>query len=218
MASFGAPERVPNYGETPLDDEGRIPHEFAMQVAQDLKARLSPACERIEIAGSLRRKRPTVKDIELVYIPKVESISNLIGEPIVHRNFLEELLDHLLNCDYTVRVNSEDVLVSGGVFEKRSSKDGRFTYGENNKLLIHKPTRIPVDVFAAKHVNWGMTLLVRTGSAGFNKRVMTRFQQLRMQGHAYAGVSTTDGEVDCPDEEIIFKLLGWEFMLPEERS
>ena len=42
----------------------------ALQIAEKVKALLEPHCERIEIAGSIRRKKPLVKDIEIVAIPK----------------------------------------------------------------------------------------------------------------------------------------------------
>ncbi|MCF8272975.1 MAG: hypothetical protein K9I95_04005 [Flavobacteriaceae bacterium] len=42
----------------------------ALEIAEKTKALLAPHCERIEIAGSIRRKKPFVKDIEIVVIPK----------------------------------------------------------------------------------------------------------------------------------------------------
>ena len=44
--------------------------EIALEIAERVKALLAPHCERIEIAGSIRRKKPEVKDIEIVAIPK----------------------------------------------------------------------------------------------------------------------------------------------------
>jgi DNA polymerase/3'-5' exonuclease PolX len=44
--------------------------EKALEIAERTKELLTPYCERIEIAGSIRRKKPEVKDIELVAIPK----------------------------------------------------------------------------------------------------------------------------------------------------
>ena len=43
--------------------------EQALEIAEKVKALLAPHCERIEIAGSIRRKKPDVKDIEIVAIP-----------------------------------------------------------------------------------------------------------------------------------------------------
>lgn len=42
----------------------------ALEIAERVKALLAPHCDRIEIAGSIRRKKPRVKDIEIVAIPK----------------------------------------------------------------------------------------------------------------------------------------------------
>ena len=42
----------------------------ALIIAEKIKAELKPFCERIEIAGSIRRKKEFVKDIEIVCIAK----------------------------------------------------------------------------------------------------------------------------------------------------
>jgi DNA polymerase (family 10) len=42
----------------------------ATAIAERVKAQLAPHCARIEIAGSIRRRKPTVGDIEIVAIPK----------------------------------------------------------------------------------------------------------------------------------------------------
>ena len=49
--------------------------------------------------------------------------------------------------------------------------------------------------------------------------MMARFRELGMRGHAYGGVTDQDGnEIECPDEETVFRLLGWSWMPPERRS
>jgi len=48
---------------------------YATEMANRLVALLEPYCERIAVAGSIRRKRPEVKDIDLVIIPN--SLSGL---------------------------------------------------------------------------------------------------------------------------------------------
>lgn len=42
----------------------------AKHIADQLVQEMAPHCERIEIAGSIRRQKPEVKDIEIVCIPK----------------------------------------------------------------------------------------------------------------------------------------------------
>ncbi len=41
----------------------------AMTIAEEVVRRLSPYCERIEVAGSVRRHKPTVNDLDFVLIP-----------------------------------------------------------------------------------------------------------------------------------------------------
>jgi len=48
----------------------KTPYQEARQKADALAAILAPHCERIEIAGSIRREKPEVGDIEIVCIPK----------------------------------------------------------------------------------------------------------------------------------------------------
>ncbi len=43
--------------------------ERAQRIAEAVVKRLSPYCSRIEVAGSVRRKKTTVKDIDFVLIP-----------------------------------------------------------------------------------------------------------------------------------------------------
>ncbi len=58
--------------------QGKIALERAQKVADAVVKRLSPHCQRIEIAGSIRRKKPWVNDIDLILIPK--DLWNLHGE------------------------------------------------------------------------------------------------------------------------------------------
>lgn len=43
--------------------------ERAQKIAKEVVEQLRPCCSKIEIAGSIRRQKPTVKDIDLVLIP-----------------------------------------------------------------------------------------------------------------------------------------------------
>ena len=44
--------------------------EGAQKIADEVIGRLSPYCQKIEVAGSIRRRKPQVRDIDLVLIPK----------------------------------------------------------------------------------------------------------------------------------------------------
>jgi len=183
----------------------RWPLEVAQGIADRLAARLQPCCWRIQVAGSTRRRRPTVGDIELLCIPRVEKYRNLLGEET-------GTLD-LLDCEL------QGWLLAGYLDYRRNRNGQRIGYGPLNKYLTHVPTGMPVDVFCTTGENWGMALLVRTGPAAFNVKVMSRLRVLGMRGHAYGGITDADGkEVSCPDEETVFRHLGWPYLQPEERS
>ena len=84
---------------------------------------------------------------------------------------------------------------------------------------MHLSSGIPLDLFSTDERNFGMSWVVRTGPADFNKRMMLRFLQLHMKGHAYGGVTSSSGEeIDCPDEETVFRNLGWPYIPPEGRK
>lgn len=54
--------------------EKRCPYTEAYAIASNVLEQLRPHCERIEIAGSIRRKKALVGDIEIVAIPKPYSV------------------------------------------------------------------------------------------------------------------------------------------------
>ena len=65
----------------------------AQTIAEGIKSQLAPYCERIEIAGSIRRQRPEVKDIDLVLIPNnqgqlIYQLMQMMGAPKLAGNKL----------------------------------------------------------------------------------------------------------------------------------
>jgi len=161
----------------------------AKVIAEELISLLSPACNRIVIAGSIRRQKPDVGDIELLVIPRA--------------NYLDKMLDKLMMQN---------------ILAMRLNKRGSRTYGPKNKLMVHLPSGMAVDIFSATEENWGMALFVRTGPKEWNIKAMSRFRQLGMQGHAYGGVTLVSGiPFECPTESIVFNLLGWPYTPPEKR-
>jgi DNA polymerase/3'-5' exonuclease PolX len=60
-------------------DEG-MPLEYAREMAGALVEILAPACERIEIAGSVQRQKSKPNDIEIVCEPKLTDLCDLACE------------------------------------------------------------------------------------------------------------------------------------------
>lgn len=74
----------------------------ARAIAERLIERLSPSCERIEVAGSVRRQQPFVHDIELVAVPRFEETEpDLFGSPTNRRSLVDGALVGLgeFNCN-----------------------------------------------------------------------------------------------------------------------
>ncbi len=48
---------------------GKIALERAEKIAEAIVKRLAPYCKKIEVAGSVRRRKPQVRDIDIVLLP-----------------------------------------------------------------------------------------------------------------------------------------------------
>ena len=177
--------------------------EDAEAAAGRLRDALAPYCERIEVAGSIRRRRPDVGDVELLCIPRPGQTETLFG---VVESGTDKLTVALLT------------MIGKGELAYRLNARGQRVFGPKNKLLTDVASGIPLDVFSTEAGCWGMALVVRTGPAGFCKAFMQRFRALGMAGHAYGGVEDADGNLlDCPEEQDVFDLLAWPWLPPEDR-
>jgi DNA polymerase (family X) len=178
---------------------GRLKMELikAREIAEELKRSLGPACERIEIAGSIRRQKPDVGDIELLIIPKY---GGLMGE--VNR-LDQEIVDLML----------------GRVLDYRLNKLGRRVYGPKNKLMVHVPSGVGVDIFSTDELCWHVSLVVRTGGKVTNQRIAMAAIKKGWHLQAYgAGFSTPDGDVVCKSERDVFEAVGLPYLPPERRE
>lgn len=80
----------------------------ADQIAENVKSELAPYCYRIEIAGSIRRRRPEVKDIEIVAIPKPYETGLFENGIAAIVNRWEKVRGEL-PCKYTQRILPEGI-------------------------------------------------------------------------------------------------------------
>lgn len=178
-----------------------FPDIFAREIAEDLVSELSGFCDRIEIAGSLRRRKQAVNDIDLVVIPKFIHAQDetLFGEP-VQENLLEKKLTQL--C-----------LIGQLDLEANGSKIKRF-------LKTVDGDTIPVDIYIASEQTWWTLLLIRTGSRNHNIKLAKRAMDLHMHLKADGSGLLTPGGTLIPihTEEEIFRHLGLAYRPPEERE
>lgn len=188
-------------------DRQRWPLEEAASVANEILAQFTPATERVAIAGSVRRQKSTVGDIELLYVPKF----SVLPKP-----------DDLFT---TERVNLAEIVVanllSRGVLAKRKNSLGQESWGHKNKFAVHCQTGIPVDLFATIEENWWVSLVIRTGSKEMNLRLTTEARTRHRTLNAYgAGVTiwATGEIVPAHSEEEVFELCGVPYLVPERRT
>lgn len=187
-----------------------LPFGRALVKAQALTYLLSDACERIEIAGSLRRLKAEVHDIEIVAVPKWEVTAgdDLWGTP-VEIDLLEDKLAGLRSIG-TLRLRDVEAHKADGSVEI-THRDG-----DSYKALEYEG--IPVDLFIVRPpAEWGVIFAIRTGPGDWNQRLVTDCQKyLRRveKGRVYRGGQY----VPCPEEEDFFAAIGQDYLPPNERS
>jgi len=166
----------------------------AREIAEEIMALLVGSCDRKEIAGSIRRRKPDVGDIEILCIPRFEGGADSLDRRV------QGLMLH-------------------GVLALRLNKLGRKTYGPKNKLLLHVPSGIGVDIFSTTEECWPVSLVVRTGGKMTNKEIAYRALERGMSFHAYGrGFTQADGsELICQSEAAVFKAVGLAYLEPWER-
>jgi len=114
---------------------GKIDLAAAETLAQDIITLVSPAMDRAEVAGSIRRRKPVVGDIEIVGIPADR-----------------ERLIKLLSC--TGMHIKPGV---PGVVQWTPKSDAKY-------LRVHLSVGVNLDFFLGTPENWGGLFLMRTGS------------------------------------------------------
>lgn len=165
----------------------------AIAAAEAFKALFAGMYDRWIVAGSVRRRKPEVADIEHVIISG--------------RVFNE--MDQMLPV--------EGLFPEPGVLTKAIYPNGTTRWGDKYRGVVYGGFRH--EVFRATHDNFGCILTIRTGPAEFSERMVT---QLRDAGNfrqqdGYI-VSQHNGErLSVPSEEEFFRLCGCQWIQPEDR-
>lgn len=185
-------------------DKKRFPNALAAGVAAAICSRLEPACERIIVAGSLRRNRPLVGDVEIVYISKWES-----------RPSPDDMFSTTETCLVTEIILA---LENRHVLERRKNSRGSVMFGPKNKLMRHIPTGLPVDFFATTIENWWNYLVCRTGPAESNIRIAAAAKSKGWQWNPYGAGFSKGEQVEIMNSEAdVFSFVGLPFLNPEQR-
>ena len=166
-------------------------------------------CEKVEIAGSIRRGKPKVHDIEIVAMPKYK-----IEKEVLLDGVREKQVNQL-------HLRMTSMLQSGKVTSDRQRRDKhRDPFGERYYRVNYNVVdlKIPIDLFVViPPAQWGTQLLIRTGCAEFRHWVVSRRidQGLRFKdGHLEKNGSV----IDTPTEESVFEALDLMYVPPERRE
>ena len=154
---------------------GTMELDQAKTIAAALVAELEPYCQKVMVAGSIRRQRPGVNDIDIVLIPANQG---------------------------RLAVKLHELGMLGG-----------------SKLLRAFYHGAPVDLYLATEETFPMLLLVRTGSAAFNRDLAIRAKQMGLHFSAAGqGILKNGVRVAWQSEEGILAALGLPFIPPEKRE
>ena len=138
-----------------------ISRSVAQAVADELLEVLGSACERIVVAGSLRRGAAEVKDVELVALPRMGV--DLLGQPRPD------------DCELTRVLERE--LTSGRLRWRTETHPAPASLRVARRMwaLVHVDRDVRVDLFAVRPpAQWGAILAIRTGPAEYSQQLVTR--------------------------------------------
>lgn len=188
-------------------EKQRFDLDMAAEVADGLAERLRPACEPgfVLVCGSVRRLKPEVGDIEIVYVPRITRGPSM------------------LDFFATEALNLADEVIAdwfqGGMLDKRRNSRGSEMFGPKNKLMRHVATGIPVDLFATTAECWWNYVVCRTGGAENNVEICNAAIALGWKWNPYGpGFTDNNGEVRrVESERDVFRLVGLPWKEPMDR-
>lgn len=180
----------------------------ATQYANEFIELISNGCDHIQIAGSIRRQKADVKDIEIVVVSKrVESLAyDMFGNRCQENDSVDFLLD-----DFISEAISKDKFDYDPKLKRDGDKYKRFVY-----------RGVAVDLFIAEPDNLGNILAIRTGNAEFSRALVT---QRRHGGFMPPWLKQKDGylwsvnnRVICETEADFFTAIGIPFVEARDRN
>lgn len=169
----------------------------AQHYAEHLLMWLAPYCERIEVAGSIRRGLANCNDVDLVCIPKMDIERDMLQEVTGERNLLWEFLTaHVAAGKATIQ--------SGG--------------NQPGKYIILQLPKCQLDVFFATEETWGTRFLCRTGSKEHNIWLATHAREQGFEWKPYEGLLRDGAFKRCRTESELYAQLSLGFIEPKNRE
>ena len=101
-----------------MSNKKKYPRAAAMEVAAELCRALRPSVDRLIVAGSLRRRKLEVGDVEVLFIPK----------------FSRRVVDLFYETNVSLADETLERLLTAGIIQHRPNVNGSVIWGEKNKL------------------------------------------------------------------------------------
>lgn len=190
----------------------KFPREAALRVAKELCAALKPVTTRLICAGSLRRLKPMVGDVEILYVPQLEQLKAVRQGALL--DGFEAAAQFTNMADIALQS-----LLSRGIIERRANVNGSEMWGDKNKLARHVASGIPVDLFSATLANWFNYLVCRTGGAENNVEICNAAiaKGAKWQPYSEGFLDANGNVVRVNSEEDVFRFVGLPFKPPCDR-
>lgn len=193
-----------------------------LSIADCLVKSLAQGCERIEIAGSIRRGKAHPKDIEIVAIPRLIEIPrhDIFGQllEVYLASALDTEVDGLIGDDWRL---DPEVRRNGSKYKRL-----QHTHERNYEGRL-----IALDLFITSPAAWGAIFTIRTGPGDFSQALVSRALELgchihKGQLHQHrknSGQPCEKGEacpliLPTPEEADFFKALKVRYLAPAERT
>lgn len=175
---------------------------LAQTFADHLVKWLLPNCERLQIAGSIRRHRPECADVDLVCVPRETIYRDMFQVETGRQNHLWMFLNHYVG-DQVGRVTP----CAPGLEKPRILTGSEYSSGL--KQMIVQLPKCQLDLWFASPENFATRLLMRTGSKEHNIWFASRAHDHGFHWFPYYGLVRLDkvrghaaapGEVFMPGE------------------
>lgn len=174
---------------------------------------LEPGCDRIAIAGSIRRQKAQVRDIELVASPRiVPTDDGGLWGATVDVDLLDERVGELLS-DRAIPLGRRVVTLH----RANGSTEASHRMGPRFKALEYRG--LPVDLFIVRPpAEWGVVFALRTGPGDWNTRLVTDARNYLRRVADGCVLYAAGQRVPCPEEEDFFAGLVQEWVDPPDRT
>jgi DNA polymerase (family 10) len=175
----------------------------AEALALRLQEQITPYCSKVAIAGSIRRRKDTVGDLELVALPRWErrpDPQDLFGGTVLTNVLFAEWGEKGGQAPYPIR------------WQKGCKATGRYWQGIVGKDGPH------LDLFLPAPANWGLILAIRTGCAEFSQALVTRARELGIPSDKGFLRGEAGEPLPTLEEADLFQRLRLEWIPPEART